>query len=180
MSGRSITVRTNGGDETVEIRASVPQGSVLGPALWNVVYDEVLRLKFLAGVEVVGYADDLAIIVTALTTNALETATSSAVDQIREWMAPNGICLAPQKTEATMLCVRRYYDTPEIYVEDHRVQIRRSVKYLGVIIDKRMSFREHLAETSGRAVKAATAVGRLMPNMGVHQRPSGQHSFRWL
>lgn len=33
MCGRKIRFRTDGGEETVEIRAGVPQGSVLGPAI---------------------------------------------------------------------------------------------------------------------------------------------------
>lgn len=44
--------------------------------------------------------------------------------------------------------------------------MQRSVKYLGVTLERGMTFRKHLAEVSGRAVKAATAVARLMPNIG--------------
>lgn len=40
-----------------------PQGSVVGPDLWNVCFDKVLRKLVEAGVVVIAYADDLILIV---------------------------------------------------------------------------------------------------------------------
>ncbi|KAF2902775.1 hypothetical protein ILUMI_03403, partial [Ignelater luminosus] len=44
------------------INAGVPQGSVLGPTLWNLLYDGVLRMGLPRGVTTVGFADDLALV----------------------------------------------------------------------------------------------------------------------
>ncbi|CAK1599205.1 unnamed protein product [Parnassius mnemosyne] len=41
-----------------EMSCGVPQGSVLGPPLWNIGYDWVLRADLPTGVSVVCYADD--------------------------------------------------------------------------------------------------------------------------
>lgn len=45
------------------VQAGVPQGSVLGPMCWNLVYEELLGQETLNNVTRIAYADDLAILV---------------------------------------------------------------------------------------------------------------------
>lgn len=128
-------------------------------------YDEVLKLNFPNRVEVVGYADDLAVIATALMTNAVEVAMTTALRSIQEWMVSNGLGLTSQKTEAVLLSSRWNQDIPEIQIKGHQVAIIGDVKYLRVTLDSTMTYRKHLVEPSARAAKTAMAVTRLMPNM---------------
>lgn len=50
------------GKESFDITAGVSQGSVLGPLMWNVMYDGVLRLQLSAGCDVVGFGYDVALV----------------------------------------------------------------------------------------------------------------------
>ncbi|KMQ91059.1 reverse transcriptase [Lasius niger] len=59
LSRRSIVYRNmEGCTMEREVRAGVPQGSVLGPLLWNIAFDSVLRLDAEEGCHTVCYADD--------------------------------------------------------------------------------------------------------------------------
>jgi len=61
--GRGIVFRDAGGGlRRREILRGVPQGSVLGPLLWNLAYDEVLGRVLLPGCHVICYADDTLVV----------------------------------------------------------------------------------------------------------------------
>lgn len=55
----------DGGTRSSEIWRGVPQGSVLGPDLWNVLYDGLLAIPLPRDVETIAFADDIALIATA-------------------------------------------------------------------------------------------------------------------
>lgn len=146
MSCRETLVPTDGGVERLTVTAGVPQGSVLGPTLWNILYASILRLDLPAGIELVAYADDLAVIGSAMTIPDLERVLSKTVDLIQAWMRENGLSLAPQKTEALMLTKRKYADLPVVEIDGHRTTPDQHLNYLRVTFDGKLKFTRHIKE----------------------------------
>lgn len=56
------------GRVTLKMSARVPQGIILGPILWNVLYDGILRLDLGEMMETYAYADDLVLVNRAINT----------------------------------------------------------------------------------------------------------------
>ncbi|KAI5701029.1 hypothetical protein M8J75_005366 [Diaphorina citri] len=131
--------------------AGVPQGSVVGATLWNLLYDGVLRLDLPEGVRLVAYADDLAILVTARKEDLLEDKANLTLSRISEWMDGKMLELAPEKTEAIVLSGRKNCRPLNITLLGQRVEFRRTLKYLGVLLDGSLTFLPHLksSNTSG-------------------------------
>ena len=51
--------------------------------------------------------------------------------------------MAPEKTEAMLVTDRRSFQYPRIALGEHEVEWKTSIKYLGVQLDRRISFGEH-------------------------------------
>lgn len=108
----------------------------------------------------------MALVVVNHTTEGIERVTNNALRRINEWITTNGLRLAHEKSEAIMLTRKWAYRQPAIFYGGLPVEVKRAARYLGVLIDSWRTFVPHLRRVSEVAVKAAKAVGRLMPNEG--------------
>lgn len=73
-----------GGERTVS--CGVLLGSVLGPLLWNLVYDNVLKLEMAIGTRSIAFADDLALLTAVRSEEELAHITNVALKVNVEWM----------------------------------------------------------------------------------------------
>ncbi|CAH2005808.1 unnamed protein product [Acanthoscelides obtectus] len=157
--------------ETRDICAGVPQGSVLGPLPWNVLYDGVLGLAFPQGIKCIAYADDLAIIAKANYSNELEIITNEALARISEWMAANKLRLAPQKTEAVILKGSRKKSSVNLQFLGTKIVTKRHLTYLGVVLDGNSKFGEHVRQVIRKVVARMAQLSRILPNIGGPSSP---------
>ena len=81
-----------------------PQGSVLGPACWNLMFDDLLRsLEASIGNNFVAYADDLLVHVEGDSRSELEKKGQEIADQTSSWCSSTKLQISARKTEAIVL-----------------------------------------------------------------------------
>ena len=73
---------------------------------------------------------------------------------------------ALKKTEALLVTDRRSFQYPKIVLGEHEVEWKTSIKYLGVQLDRWLSFGEYLRITTAKAIQSKASLARLMPNIG--------------
>lgn len=166
LSDRHIIVeRPDCAPRVIEMSCGVPQGSVLGPDLWNLMYDGLLSIKLPSNTELIAFADDVAIVCTAQVPFILEEKLGKALQDVVTWMTDNGLELALQKTEAIVFTNRNVHNTMTVEFPPHSFASSRSVKYLGVQFDPRQRFLEHAKLAAKRAMEAGRHLAQILPNL---------------
>ena len=74
--------------------------------------------------------------------------------------------MAPEKTEALLVTDRRSFKYPRIVLGEHEIKWEKTIKYLGVQLDRKLSFGEHLQIATSKAIQSGGTLTRLMPNIG--------------
>lgn len=130
---------------------------MLGPTLWNVLFDDVMELEVPEGVSLVCYADDLAIVVTATTREDMILEGNETLHRTKLWMAANNLIITEEKTVVTILNKKWKVEEISFSLGNRRINPAPWVKYLGVTLDRGLRFGRHIKEMTEKAAKTAKA-----------------------
>jgi hypothetical protein len=146
------------------VQAGVPQGSVLGPLLWNIMFDELLRVPLPSDVKLICYADDTLVVASGYCGEVVEEKMTMALAVVARWMSDAGLELAVQKTECVGFSHRYKYWPRQVTLLGQDLKLQPAMAYLGLQIERNFSFRLHLETAASKAAGILTSLRMLMPN----------------
>jgi hypothetical protein len=150
----------------------IPQGTVIGPVLFILYVDDMLKLDMNG--EIISYADDTVVIVSKPTWSELNLAANGDVALLKRWFERSLLSLNTEKTNYILFSLKTLTN------DSHSINIKicdaecgeaacgctrlrrvESVKYLGIHIEGNMKWRKQIENTVKRIRKTIYILIRL-------------------
>uniref|UniRef100_A0A3P9K8W2 Reverse transcriptase domain-containing protein n=1 Tax=Oryzias latipes TaxID=8090 RepID=A0A3P9K8W2_ORYLA len=165
LTNRDFIVNLNDfSSERHKLTCGVPQGSILGPTLFNLYMlplGDVIRRH---GINFHSYADDtqLYVAVSPDDTGPLDSLLNCILD-IKMWLGENFLQLNQDKTEVLVIGSEAERDRVQFYLSTHFMKICDTVRNLGVILDADLSFEKHVNQVTKTAFYHLRNIARVRP-----------------
>lgn len=131
----------------------MPQGAVLSPTLYNVYTADLPRE---AKCDTTMFADDTAFTVTSRFVKPIENQLQKAFKRVKGYFGRWKININDDKTQAIFFTRRRTQQLPTgpLRLGESNVQWESAVKYLGLMLDTRMTLKAHMEYVATKTQKA--------------------------
>ena len=146
-----------------EIQKGVPQGSILGPLLFNVFINDIFY--FISDSILYNYADDNTLSFHSPDFNHLIKVLQRESDVLLDWFKINGMQANPDKFQAIAVGKRTFNENPTFNIGNASISCDESVKLLGVDIDFNLSFDKHISNVCSKATQQLNVLKRLGRNL---------------
>ena len=166
LKNRHIVVHHNGVYLERSLELGTPQGGVLSPTMWNLVFDSFLNLYENGFVKANGFADDGALYTQGKNPNLMLHRMQMAVDRAIEWGKEKGLTFAPQKTVVVLFSRKTTLRmTRQLKMSGVNIPYHNEAKYLGITLDRKLTWKVHLQNKIKKAkrqiLNARNACGKL-------------------
>ena len=140
------------------INSGVPQGSILGPLLFNIYINDLFY--FVDEDKLTNYADDN-------TAYEIDKQLNNAIMQLEDnivilskWFKDNYFKMNADKCQ---LIVPKHDGEVKMNIDDNVIKSDKSVKLLGIKIDKNLDFEDHVTSLCKKASQKLHALARVAP-----------------
>lgn len=151
----------NSKSDTLANDIGTPQGSTLGPALFNLFINDIFKLK-LNG-KIVMYADDAAIEYTATSTAELDRMINEDLITLSEWFTANKLMMNLKKTKCMIIHRQQHTKrfTLNISLNNERIEQVNSFEYLGLILQENLNWDLHVKKVESKVSRMTGVLHRL-------------------
>ena len=152
------------------ISKGVQQGSILGPLMFLVFVNDLPDMVDNCTVNL--YADDTTIYYSNKDPKLVQSTINSDLESIVSWIEMNGLKMNVSKTQ--MMTLQRKSTKPAeaitVKIRGEEITHLKSIKYLGVVVDKDHNWKPHITEVRRKALAAIATIRRARGYLPVQTR----------
>lgn len=167
---RQVVKINNQYGKTFDLQYGTAQGGVLGPIIFLIFINDMLNMELNSAI--FAYADDTALVCSAYNRQLLKSKISKDLDKISNWLISNKLLINVNKSKCIMFFdhdkTRDYLENMfSLYCHKHHciydclcsvISVVSSVKYLGLYVDQRLKWDEHIIYLAKKLRKVNYAI----------------------
>ena len=161
LKHRTAELQIDGRSHSTTTQAGVPQGSPLSPLLFILGVNAALQIPKGNGVHVQAYADDILLLCSAYSEEAAQNRTQEALNHLVRWSEEAGMQFSESKCLTIRFHKTRRTAMLPLQIGPTRLETVQSCRYLGVILDERLSWKPHLRHAQQRTRERLALIKRL-------------------
>ena len=169
LCNRQQRISINGSfSDWTEVITGVPQGSILGPLLFNIFLNEIFM--FISKCSLCNYADDNSPYSTGKNLNRIRRNLEMEFMILHKWFHENPMTLNPGKCHYMVIGSRDL--SHEIILNNYKITSSNEEKLLGIFLDSKLNFESHIGSGSlcRKAGQKISALARLKNYLTSDQR----------
>ena len=155
-----------------DISLGLPQGSILGPLLFNIFLCDMLFI--LEDIDIASYADDTTPYASSQCLEEIIIILEDISDQLFRWFTFNEMKANESKCHLLLskICASSKMKIDNIEIENSEYE-----KLLGIQVDCNLNFNSHLNTLCKKASSKINALARISPYLDVYKRKLSMNSF---
>ena len=138
--------------EWTELFKGVPQGSILGPLIFNIFLNDIFY--FVSKGDLYNYADDNCISVSHKDIRVVSAHLENETQIMTKWFADNSMKANVDKFQGIILSGGRNNTAIQVSLDDVDIAFVQMIDVLGVCIDGKLNFNEHVWHICSKAWSA--------------------------
>uniref|UniRef100_A0A672FVC1 Reverse transcriptase domain-containing protein n=1 Tax=Salarias fasciatus TaxID=181472 RepID=A0A672FVC1_SALFA len=152
--------------EQLGIVCGVPQGSVLGPKLFNVYINDIFNVS--QSLKLILFADDTTIFYSSNDYNELVKTVNMELNKIKTWMDINKLSLNISKTKVMMFGNSTTKSFQQIVIEGTEIENVCENKFLGIVIDNKLTWKAHIKHIKAKISKSLYIINKVKQCLDAH------------